>query len=381
MSGSRIHPGGTADREPAHAAGGGRRLVLARRARHGVHRRARGDRHRAPRARGRGRPCRRDGQRRRGPAVGDDVSSFAAGVPVVRPLTALTGAPGLASPRSGRARVEGGLGRLAARQPGPARVADARRGRVGSARSRARVRVRRRRHRGRVRRPRTLRRVPDRRRCRMPLARISPGAPLGYAYRAGAWVVAVRARIASDCAAEPTVAGAHAYHRGRARGSRWWTVSSSCEFRAWGEARPRRTIRDAASVRLSRSTACRRRAICETGSGRHVRRRRALHDRAGRRGAGQSRLVSCAPEADGVVRFEPGDFDDGPWCPYDGSPEPTMRTCHRISRVDIRLRVEVQSAEFRGPAGALFTRGGTAARQCAEMGARSHARVSVALGR
>ena len=35
-----------------------------------------------------------------GPVVGDGVSSFAANVPIVRPLTALTGAPGVIRPNT-----------------------------------------------------------------------------------------------------------------------------------------------------------------------------------------------------------------------------------------------------------------------------------------
>ena len=94
-----------------------------------------------------------------------------------------------------------------------------------------------------------------------------------------------------------------------------------------------------------------------------------------------SRLVSYEPEADGLVRFEPGDFSDGPWCPYDGSPGAYDADLHRLSRIDIRLRVEVQAAEFRGPAGRLFTRGGTAARKAPRWVLDRTLVTSVALGR
>jgi len=63
----------------------------------------------------------------------------------------------------------------------------------------------------------------------------------------------------------------------------------------------------------------------------------------------------------GLVRLWPIDFDDGPWCPRDGSSGAFDADLFRIRRLDVRLRVEVRPEMFRGPAGRIFARGGTAA--------------------
>ncbi len=313
-----------------------------------------------------------------GPVVGDGVASFAATVPIVRPLTALTGAPGARFTALWALRaIEGGLGRLAAPQPGPA----------GSL---------------------TLDRVASP--CALTnavcgfdvgdiaavfdgrghydvfqiggvsdaLARVTPGAPLGYAYGTGAWVLAVRAdrfgllrqsdgsqaltRITWSGAREPMVDGV-----------------VDLEFVVWGRA-PAPEIRDAAigpgvaQYGLAPPGPLEPDPDNVFSAGAHC-----MIARAG--SSPVSRLVSYEPGADGLVRFEPGDFADGPWCPYDGSPGVYDADLHRISRIDIRLRVEVQSAEFRGPAGRLFTRGGTAARNAPKWVLDRTLVTSVAIGR
>ena len=294
-----------------------------------------------------------------GSGAGDGVSSFAANVPIVRPLTSLTGAPGgrftaLSAVRA----IEGGLGRLAAPQPGPAgsltldRAASAcplttavcgfdvgdiaavfdGRGhydvfQIGD--------------------------VSD------VLGRITPGAPLGYAYATGAWVLAVRVDRFGLLRQSD---GSHALTRITWSGAREPMVDGvvDLEFRVWGKARAPE-LRDAAigsgvaQYGLPPPAPLAPDPDNVFAAGAHC-----MIARAGT--APVSRLVSYEPEADGLVRFEPGDFADGPWCAYDGSPGAYDADLHRISRVDVRLRVEVQSAEFRGPAGRLFTRGGTADR-------------------
>jgi prepilin-type N-terminal cleavage/methylation domain-containing protein len=51
---------------------------------------------------------------------------------------------------------------------------------------------------------------------------------------------------------------------------------------------------------------------------------------------------------------------DGPWCPDDQYARRFDADLLRIRRVRVRLRVQVALASLRGPAGVLFTRGGTA---------------------
>jgi type II secretory pathway pseudopilin PulG len=77
-------------------------------------------------------------------------------------------------------------------------------------------------------------------------------------------------------------------------------------------------------------------------------------------GAPVSRLADRPDEDAGLARLLPADIDDGPWCPRDGWPGAFDADLFRIRRVDVRLQVEVRSAMFRGPAGPLFSRGGTA---------------------
>lgn len=60
------------------------------------------------------------------------------------------------------------------------------------------------------------------------------------------------------------------------------------------------------------------------------------------------------------IALDPALFTDGPWCPdgaHDGRYDADLL---RIRRVRIRVRVQVALAAMRGPAGALFARGGHA---------------------
>jgi prepilin-type N-terminal cleavage/methylation domain-containing protein len=53
-------------------------------------------------------------------------------------------------------------------------------------------------------------------------------------------------------------------------------------------------------------------------------------------------------------------LNDGPWCPDPGSPNRFDADLLRVRRVQVSLRVQSARASLRGPAGPLFTRGGTA---------------------
>jgi hypothetical protein len=50
---------------------------------------------------------------------------------------------------------------------------------------------------------------------------------------------------------------------------------------------------------------------------------------------------------------------NGPWCPDGGFPSRFDADLLRVRKIGVMLRVQVASAELRGPAGALFRRGGT----------------------
>lgn len=60
----------------------------------------------------------------------------------------------------------------------------------------------------------------------------------------------------------------------------------------------------------------------------------------------------------GLVRLRPDQLVDGPWCPDANAPSRFDADLLRVRRVGVTLRVQVASAALRGPAGALFARGG-----------------------
>ena len=76
-------------------------------------------------------------------------------------------------------------------------------------------------------------------------------------------------------------------------------------------------------------------------------------------GAHVSRLAALGA-GPGLVRLDPALLMDGPWCPDDAHPDRFDADLLRIRRVRATVRVEAASPSLRGPAGALFTRGGTA---------------------
>jgi type II secretory pathway pseudopilin PulG len=62
---------------------------------------------------------------------------------------------------------------------------------------------------------------------------------------------------------------------------------------------------------------------------------------------------------DGQVPLPAAMLHDGPWCPDASKVERYDADLLRIRRIRVNLRVQVASATLRGPAGALFAKGGT----------------------
>jgi hypothetical protein len=71
------------------------------------------------------------------------------------------------------------------------------------------------------------------------------------------------------------------------------------------------------------------------------------------------RLATLA-SGSALVELTPALLTDGPWCPDAGSPNRFDADLLRVRRVQVSLRVQSALASLRGPAGSLFTRGGTA---------------------
>lgn len=61
-----------------------------------------------------------------------------------------------------------------------------------------------------------------------------------------------------------------------------------------------------------------------------------------------------------LVKLTDAQLRDGPWCPDSTNPHRYDADLLRIRRVSVALRVEAALSTLRGPAGALFTRAGTA---------------------
>ena len=59
-----------------------------------------------------------------------------------------------------------------------------------------------------------------------------------------------------------------------------------------------------------------------------------------------------------LVKLPRAQLTDGPWCPDAGSPGRYDADLRRVRKISVTLRVQAATA-FRGPAGPLFTRGGT----------------------
>jgi hypothetical protein len=71
-----------------------------------------------------------------------------------------------------------------------------------------------------------------------------------------------------------------------------------------------------------------------------------------------SRLPVLAAN-EGQVLLTQAQLTDGPWCPDDQRADRFDADLLRIRKVRVNLRVQAALASLRGPAGLLFTRGGT----------------------
>ena len=190
------------------------------------------------------------------------------------------------------------------------------------------------------------------------LSQITPLARLSRAYAAGSWIVEARAdRFGLVHQAD----GSRTLTRVTWAGAREPIVDGvlDLDIGVWGHRAPP-DLRDAAAgeglatygLHPPESIAVDPEGYWPGGE----------HCMAARRGgAPVSRLAERADDEAGLARLAPADFDDGPWCPSDGWPGSYDADLFRIRRIDLRLRVEVRSAAFRGPAGQLFGRAGTAA--------------------
>jgi hypothetical protein len=76
-------------------------------------------------------------------------------------------------------------------------------------------------------------------------------------------------------------------------------------------------------------------------------------------GTHASRLPDLAPASQELMLMDPAMLTDGPWCPDGGFPTRFDADLLRLRKIGVRMRVQVESAQLRGPAGVLFTNGGT----------------------
>jgi len=72
-----------------------------------------------------------------------------------------------------------------------------------------------------------------------------------------------------------------------------------------------------------------------------------------------SRLADLAPGSEGLILLTEAMLTDGPWCPDAAAPTRFDADLLRLRKIGVRLRVQVASAQLRGPAGALFVNPGT----------------------
>jgi prepilin-type N-terminal cleavage/methylation domain-containing protein len=71
------------------------------------------------------------------------------------------------------------------------------------------------------------------------------------------------------------------------------------------------------------------------------------------------RLGSLTAGSPSLVHLTPAQLTDGPWCPDATSPNRYDADLLRIRKISVTVRVEAAVAALRGPAGRLFSRGGT----------------------
>ncbi|MGQ0736274.1 MAG: PilW family protein [Acidobacteriota bacterium] len=72
------------------------------------------------------------------------------------------------------------------------------------------------------------------------------------------------------------------------------------------------------------------------------------------------RLADLAPGSEALMLMGAAMLSDGPWCPTTTSPNRYDADLLRIRKIGAVMRVQVASSGLRGPASALFRRGGTA---------------------
>lgn len=72
-----------------------------------------------------------------------------------------------------------------------------------------------------------------------------------------------------------------------------------------------------------------------------------------------ARIPDLAPGSQSLVPLTEAMLTDGPWCPDATFPTRFDADLLRVRKIGIRMRVQVASADLRGPAGVLFRRGGT----------------------
>lgn len=72
-----------------------------------------------------------------------------------------------------------------------------------------------------------------------------------------------------------------------------------------------------------------------------------------------SRLPDLAPGSQRLVPLTQATLTDGPWCPDITFPTRFDADLLRLRKIGVRLRVQVASADLRGPAGILFSNGGS----------------------
>ena len=129
------------------------------------------------------------------------------------------------------------------------------------------------------------------------------------------------------------------------------------EFRYFGDPLPPRLVDQGGE---GSRPSCQLRTLT-SGSGRGCRRVatwRELHVCTGGRSARVA--PDTARRADAPVEIAPALLTDGPWCPDAGARNRFDADLLRIRRVRFTLRVQTALASLRGPAGMLFTEGGTA---------------------
>jgi prepilin-type N-terminal cleavage/methylation domain-containing protein len=210
-----------------------------------------------------------------------------------------------------------------------------------------------------------------------PLSRLTPRAPLSYAYRAGAWVIAVRQEHLL-LLLQPS--GARTLTRITAAGAREPILDgvTRLEFQAWGAASPPALHGSPVEPGFAQyglpppaAGEIDPEAIFADGS--HC---MAAYDASGTL---RTTLLPRAAEENGLVRLEPGDLDDGPWCPHEDALNRFDADWFRVRRIDMDLQVEAVSEEFRGLVGPLFARAGAAVHDASRWVRDRSIRVSVAV--